>query len=67
MELDDVLKTVMSLGIEDRRKVLSALLTDPELEINPLDPFGLRSSAEAAQVLQEVLLAHEAARQQEFE
>lgn len=58
---DELMQTIMSLNVDDRRQVFFALLYDPELKINPFDAINVRQNEELALAMQEMLKSEAAA------
>ena len=63
MVLDELMQKVMSLEVEERRQIFTALLHDPELKINPFDAMNLRQNAKIALALQDMMLKDKAERE----
>ena len=55
MALEEVMRTVMAMNVEDKRKLFNALLADPELNIKPFDAINVRQNHELSLALQEML------------
>lgn len=63
MVVDELLLTIKTLDVEERRQIFFALLNDPELKINPFDAINIRQNAELASAMLKIMRKDEAERE----